>query len=188
MDNSLQTIQKITNAFKILSKIVMICCIVGAIGCAIGIISIAFLPDAFKIGGVNIHGIVEKTADESIATGYAAMAFGMITCIGYSILGKLYFKYFDAELKAGTPFTIEGAKQLNLLGLYTICIPLICNFATEIVLQILKKTMEDVADVDINYYSSVVFGLLIMIIGLLCKYGAELVGVNKEQVENNEIL
>ena len=185
---TLETIQKITNAFKILSKVVMICSTVGAIGCAVGIIGIAFIPDAFKLGGVTIHSIVERAADESIGTGYASMAFGMIQCVGYAILGKLSFKYFDNEVNAGTPFTESGAKELNLLGLYTVCIPLVCNFASEIVLRVLKRTLEDVADVDINYYSSVFIGLLIMFIGLLCKYGAEQAVPKNTEAESNEVL
>ena len=180
---SLDTIQKIFNACKIISSIGKIVCIVGSCLGFAGIISLVFLPDAIKLGGVTIKGLIEKSDDVSIGTGIASVSVLMVTCIGYAILLKIAEKYFTNELAAGTPFTFEGAKELNLLGLYTICIPLISEFASQIVCQILKRTMTDVVDIPIESATTVTLGLVLMLLSLICKYGAEVISNKNEAGE-----
>lgn len=64
---TLRIIQKLTKVGTILSRIIAICCIIGAIGCIVGIVSIAALDlDTFKIGGVTIHSIIEKSAERNV--------------------------------------------------------------------------------------------------------------------------
>ena len=59
---ALATIQKIAKAGRILSKIVFICSIVGAAGCLIGLITMPLIPEGLRIGGLSIHGFIEKNA------------------------------------------------------------------------------------------------------------------------------
>ena len=182
---TLQQIQKIFNAGKIISKIGKTICIVFACIGAFGILGIAFIPDNFKIGGTTIKGIVDTSA-KGEGAGYASLAVLIIMCIGYAILCRIAEKCFENELKAKTPFTLEGGKELTLLGLYTVCIPLITNFASEAALQIFKHFMSGISEYDFDYNVTVGFGLAIMIMGMLCRCAAELINEKKED-KNEDI-
>lgn len=180
---TLDKIQKITKVCKTLSKIAYVTCFVAGIICAVSIICLAVIPDVFKIGGVTIRGIIEKSDDMSLSTTYSSLAVGILYCIGYRILFKYAYKYFNNELKSGTPFSIEGAKELNTLGLYTICIPIIVNFTAQVVCEIMKRTMSDIVDFSPSNYTSIILGLVIIVVGLICRYGAE---TTNQKEDNNE--
>ena len=181
---SLQDIQKVFNAGKIISKIGKVFCIVFACIGAFGILGIAFIPDNFKIGGTTIKGIVETSA-KGEGAGYASLAVLIIMCIGYAILFSIAEKCFLNELKAGTPFTLEGSKELTLLGLYTVCIPLISNFACEAAVRILARFMSGISEYDFDYNMTVGLGLAIMIMGMICRCATEIINEKKEDKDEN---
>ena len=181
---TLETVQKIMNAGKIISKIVQICSLVAGIISLVGVLSLVFIPDSFKLGGITIHSMIENSKELNNSSVYYSLIVAIIFCIAYWFLGKTANKYFQNEIMAGTPFTFEGAKELQTLGLYTICIPLIADFAKQIVYQIMNRTIGGITDTPINGYSSVFMGLLVVIIGLLCKYGAEILN-NKDETNEN---
>ena len=183
---TLEQIQKIFKAGKILSKIIKIVCIVGACIGAFGIVGIAVFPDNLKIGGTTIKGIID-TSSTGNGEGYASLIVMIIMCVGYAFLGRLAEKYFENELKAGTPFTLDGGKELTLLGLYTVCIPLISNFAGEIAIQILQHFINEVKDVDFDYNANVGLGFAIIIMGMLCRCAAEMINEKKEEKANEDI-
>ncbi|MBE6742051.1 MAG: hypothetical protein E7570_07085 [Ruminococcaceae bacterium] len=182
---TLMQIQKIFKAGKILSKIGKITCIVGACIGAFGILGIALIPDNFKIGGTEIKGLVDTSATTE-GEGYASLIVMVIMCIGYAVLFRLAEKYFKNELNIGTPFTLDGGKELTILGLYVVCIPLITNFAGEIAIQILQHFMEGVKNVDLDYNMNVGLGFAIIVMGMLCRCGAELMSEKKE-AKNEDI-
>ena len=57
---TLKTIQTLSKIAKVLCTIAFIFSLIGAIGCAVGIIVLAVIPDGFKLGDVTIHGLIEK--------------------------------------------------------------------------------------------------------------------------------
>ena len=172
---TLETIQKLSKIGKVLSKIVLIFSLIGAIGCAAGIASLALLPESVKIGGTTVKGLVEITEDFSMGTAYAAMATVAIVCAGEAVLAKMAGRYFANELAAGTPFTFAGAKELLRLGICAICIPIGTRVLAEIVYEILKHALTDVRDELLTGDTvSVGLGVMMIVASLLCKYGAEL--------------
>lgn len=171
---TLKTIQTLSKIGKIISKIIFIFCLIGGIGCFVGIISLAVIPDGFKLGGVTIHSMIKKNAEISIGTCYAAMAVGIVLCAGEAVLCKLAEKYFKNELAAGTPFTFDGAKELMLLGICTICIPIGTAVISGIVYGIMSSIFSGVADYSFSNTTSVGLGVMFIVISLLCRYGAEI--------------
>ena len=78
---SLQTIQTLSKLGKVLSKINYIFCMIGAIGCAVGLASLPFADQGiFKIGGVSIHGLIVNNAGIDLTSLYPAMTGAMILC------------------------------------------------------------------------------------------------------------
>ena len=171
---TLKTIQTLSKIGKIISKIIFIFCLIAGIGCFVGIISLAVIPDGFKLGGVTIHSMIEKNAEISIGTCYAAMAVCIVLCAGEAVLCKLAEKYFKNELAAGTPFTFDGAKELMLLGICTICIPIGTAVISGIVYGIMSSIFSGVADYSFSNATSVGLGVMFIVMSLLCRYGAEI--------------
>ncbi len=171
---TLGVIQKLAKLGKVLSKIVFIFCLVGGIFCAVGIISLQFIPESFKLGGVTIRSMIERDARISLGTGYASMAAGLILCVGEAVLAKQAEGYFKNELAAGTPFTFDGAKELLRLGICAICVPVGSRALAEITVQVMAHYMQGVAEIPLGGTVSVGLGVMMIVAGLLCKYGAEL--------------
>lgn len=174
--NSLKTIQKLNKVGKVLSKIVFICCLVGAIGCIIGIVSAALMgADAvLKIGGVSVYSLIEKEAEMSIAAMYAAMFVGMAMCFAEAVVSRTAERYFSNELAAGTPFTFEGAKEMLRLGIIVIAVPLGTTIVCAIGVGIVSALVEGVDKIELGNDVSVTLGIMFIVMSVIFRYGAEL--------------
>ena len=171
---TLNTIQTLSKIGKVLSKIDYIFCLIGAIGCAVGLATLPFADQGiFKIGGESIHGLIVNRAGIDLNSLYSLMTGAMIVCIGQAITAKFAERYFSYELTAGTPFTFAGAKELLRLGIITICVPLGCLILAEIVSGIIAGFLNCEDLLKIENGGSVTLGVVFIIISLLCRYGAE---------------
>ena len=170
---TLNIIQRLSMIGKILSKIMFIFCIIGFCGCIVGILSMSLGAPTLKIGGVTLESILNTEAEVTIGTVYAAMAAGMVFCAGEAVLAKFAEHYFKRELADGTPFTLDGAKELNRLGVLTICLPIGTQIAAEIVHAVIEQAMQGVAPLSLNSSGSAALGVMFIILSLICRYGAE---------------
>lgn len=173
---SLQTIQTLNKIGKVLSKIVFICCLVGAIGCIIGIASVGLLgvDEVLKIDGVSIHGLIEKKAEMSIATLYVTMFVGMAMCIAEVVVSRTAHRYFSNEVEEGTPFTFAGADELLHLGIIVITVPLGTTIACAIGVGIVSALIEGVDKVELGNGVSLTLGIMFIVMSVIFRYGAEL--------------
>ena len=177
---SLKTIQTLSKIGKILSKIAFIFSVIGFGGCIVGLVSISFDNGSVaKWGGVTIHGILDGFDEYNIKS-IAAVLFGwMIVCAGEAVLAKFAEVYFKNELKAGTPFTAAGAKEMQRLGILTIAIPIGCAVVSTIAEGIIAGFMNvknaAFTDMYFNNGASIALGVMFIFIALICRYGAELV-------------
>ncbi|MBE5905870.1 MAG: hypothetical protein E7277_03620 [Lachnospiraceae bacterium] len=178
MERTLGIIQTFSKIGKILSKIAYICCLVGGICCIVGVCSLVIgSDDVIKLGGVTIHGLVEKSANMKMGTIYAAVISGAIGCAGGFVLAMLCGKYFKHELEAGTPFTMGGAKELRRLGIFWICVPVVTRTAMEIVYVILEHFMKVSSKAEVmGDVSGIGIGITLIVVSYLCQYGAERFG------------
>lgn len=168
--NAVQTLSKIG---KILSKIVYICCIVGFCGCVAGILAMFAGAETVKLGGVTLHSILETEADVSVGSVWAAIAVGMILCVGEFFVARMAHRYFEHELNAGTPFTLDGAKELLRLGISVVWIPIATTVLAQVTQGVMAQCMENVETLNLEGFDSVTLGVMLILMSLLCKYGAE---------------
>lgn len=75
---TLKVIQILSKIGRIFSKVVFICCLVGFGGCIIGILSLGFGGETFKLGGITIHSMIEGHFHMSMPTLYTTMAVGTV--------------------------------------------------------------------------------------------------------------
>ena len=170
----LNTIQTLSKIGKILSKIVFVCCVVGFCLCAVGAVGAAVGFDAIKLGNVTIQGLVQSDVALSKAALLAVTVAGAIICAAEAVLAKFTVHYFDRELNDGTPFTRGGAKELQRLGILTICIPLGAQILAQIVCGVLAEALPNAAAPDLEYAGSVGLGIMMLVMAQVCKYGAAL--------------
>ena len=170
---SLQTIQTIVKIARVISKIVYICCIVGFCLCIVGVIGLALGAPTLKLGGVTLESLLSTNSDVSAGTLYVSAVTGAILCCGEGVLAWFAFRYFEKELADGTPFTRSGAGDLFRLGILSIGIPIAVQIVSRIVLAIFTQRFADVVPPDTDPAVSVSVGVLVLLIALLCKYGAE---------------
>ena len=171
---TLKTIQKLSKAGEILSKIMFICCIVGFCFCIVGIVSMGLGAPALKLGGVMLKGIINTEAETTVGTIYTAMAVGLILCAGEAVLAKFAECYFKHELADGTPFTFGGAEELKRLGILTICIPFGTQIVAEIIYAVMKQMIQDIASFRLDNSGSIGLGITFIIVSLICQHGAEI--------------
>ena len=170
---TLKTIQTLSKIGKILSKIMFIFCIVGFCGCIVGILSMALGAPTLKFGGVTLESILNTEAEVTVGTVYAAMAAGMILCAGEAVLAKFAEHYFKREFADGTPFSLDGAKEMQRLGILTICLPIGTQIIAEIVHAVMEQTMQGIAPLRLDNSGSVALGVMFLVMALICRYGAE---------------
>lgn len=176
---TLKTIQKLSKIGKVLSKIMFIFCIVEFCGCIVGILSMVLGAATLKFGGVTLESILNTEAEVTVGTVYAAMAVGTILCAGEAVLAKFAEHYFKRELADGTPFSIDGAKEMQRLGILTICIPIGTQIVAEIVHAVMEQIMKDIEPLQLSNSGSVALGVMFLVMSLICKYGAVMQKVEK---------
>ena len=171
---TLNTIQTVSTIARILSTIFYVFSLIGAIFCAAGILSLRFLPEGIKIGGTTIRGLIEQSETLTTQELYVTLFTFLVVLVGNVVLGRIAMRYFKNELKAGTPFTFSGAKELMCLGICLMVIPVAAVIVARIVCGILFPGTADVLDGEFSVPSSVLGGALLLAMSLLCRHGAEL--------------
>ena len=181
---SLNIIQKLSKTGKILSKIAFIFSVIGFCGCIAGLLSLNFGNGGLlKLGGVTLHGLIPEEYGYKVKSITSTLSGWMIVCSGEALLARFAEFYFKNELKAGTPFTFGGAKELLRLGILTLAVPTGSTVIGSIVEGIVAGFMKIEKDAVMNMYfdneASIVLGIMFILGSLLCRYGAEM----KEDVE-----
>lgn len=177
--NSLEKIQKVTSVFKIFARVAAILSMAGA-GLAL-IFAIVFLVYEDS-ASISVFGMVLAEINTGTSFEAAGILFGdFIMCLTEGILFFHAVKYLDSEIKAGTPFTTEGAVQIKALGIKTIVLPLVAVILVEVVYGIFNELSVKLYDgsanlvrPDYNSESCIVLGVILIILSLVFSYGAEL--------------
>ena len=172
--NTLKIIQVLAKIGKILSAVIFVFCIVGFCFCIAGILILAFGIGAVQIGGVTLHGLIAENSGMSVPTVYAAMSAGLVLCAGEAVLCKFAEHYFARELVDGTPFTLRGSKELMRLGILSIAVPVAAVILCAIGIAIARAAVPEIGEVNFDGYASAGIGIMLIVLSLFCRYGAEI--------------
>ena len=99
---------------------------------------------------------------------------------------KAAYRYFDHELTAGTPFTFEGATELMRLGIFVICINLVSAVLAQVAHGIISAVLENVEALTLEGGDSVALGVMLIVLSVFCRYGAELVANQASKEQNSD--
>ena len=176
---TLNTIQKLAKLGKILSKIVYILSMIGAIGAGVGVVLMATMgEDAIAKSKESLMQAGEKSAIEQLDKMdvpflIVIMCVAVAFCVAEAVISKFAEKYFTNELADGTPFTLRGAKELMRLGIIQAAVSIGTSTVCGAALAIASASIKSLENETFNGMS---FGLGItfIIVSLICRLGAEL--------------
>lgn len=172
MSKSLNTVQKICKVCKVLAEIAFVMFVV---------IVALMLAAAIFTGTGNFDALVSSGAlilDDAIMYSGAAQEYVVAICVAIiivfsaeAVVAKFINVYFKHELKAGTPFTFEGAKEMLRLGIITIAVPSAASVISAIYLTVVTA---DSGDWNFSVKISLGLGLMFLALSPLLKHGTEL--------------
>lgn len=172
MSKSLRTVQKVCKVCKVLAEIAFVMLVVGAVLTLAG----GILIGKGDLDAMLASGMV--SFDEALLTSPDAKELIMAGCIvlgimmaAEAVVAKFINVYFKHELKAGTPFTFEGAKEMFRLGIISIAVPLGASIVTGIYVAVM--TIAE-GSWDFSIEVSLGLGLAFIAISPLLKHGTEL--------------
>lgn len=173
MSKSLKTVQTICKVCKVLAEIAFVLLIVGAVlmlACGI-FIGAGKMDSLLESGGLVLDDMLQLSG---VTQEYVTAVFICMTIIivAEAVVAKFINVYFKHELKAGTPFTFEGAKEMLRLGIITIAVPAGASLAATIVFGIMAAGSG--LDRTFNFEISLGMGLVFLALSPLLKHGTEL--------------
>lgn len=173
MSKSLKTVQTVCKVCKVLAEIafVMFVVIVALMLVAAIFTGTGKMDALLSSGGVVLDEMLQQTG---VTQDYMVAVFVCLTIIiaAEAVVAKFINVYFKHELKAGTPFTFEGAKELLRLGIITIAVPVGASLAATIVFDIMAAGSG--LDSEFNFEISLGMGLMFLALSPLLKHGTEL--------------
>ena len=173
MSKSLKTVQTICKVCKVLAEIafVMFVVIVALMLVAAIFTGTGKMDALLSSGGVVLDEMLQQTG---VTQDYMVAVFVCLTIIiaAEAVVAKFINVYFKHELKAGTPFTFEGAKEMLRLGIITIAVPGGASLAATIVFDIMAAGSG--LDSEFNFEISLGTGLMFLALSPLLKHGTEL--------------
>lgn len=173
MSKSLKTVQTVCKVCKVLAEIAFVLLVViVALMLAAAIFTGTGNFDALLLsGGVVLDDMLQQTG---VTQDYMVAVFVCLTIIiaAEAVVAKFINVYFKHELKAGTPFTFEGAKEMLRLGIITIAVPAGASLVATIVFGIMAAGSG--LDSEFNFEISLGMGLVFLALSPLLKHGTEL--------------
>ena len=169
---SLQTIQKTFHVFETLTKIAMILSFVWAGLAALGLLC----GIVWYHGGVVVGADRELLYSLTVTSGLTEMIGVLLTdtiwALTDGVLLSFACRYFKAEQADGTPFTHSGADQIKRLGIRTIVLPLVAVIVIAVIFAVFDVPQP--AGSDWSNLSSVSTGIVLILAGIIFRYGADL--------------
>lgn len=172
MSKSLNTVQTVCKVCKVLAEIAFVLFVV---------IVALMLAAAIFTGTGNFDALLSSGAlilDDAIMYSGAAQEYVVAICVAIiivfsaeAVVAKFINVYFKHELKAGTPFTFEGAKEMLRLGIITIAVPSAASVISAIYLTVVTA---DSGDWNFSVKISLGMGLMFLALSPLLKHGTEL--------------
>lgn len=173
MSKSLKTVQTVCKVCKVLAEIafVMFVVIVALMLVAAIFTGTGKMDALLSSGGVVLDDMLQQTG---VTQDYMVAVLVCLTIIiaAEAVVAKFINVYFKHELKAGTPFTFEGAKEMLRLGIITIAVPVGASLAATIVFDIMAAGSG--LDSEFNFEISLGMGLMFLALSPLLKHGTEL--------------
>ena len=173
MDKSLKIIQTIAKVGKVLCQIFFVLGIIGGVGSLVGLLSLG-LMQGLQMDEEILQYIGEFEMPLDMPTLYFGCIVGVLACVGECVVIKFFQKYLEKELKAGTPFTFEGAKELFKVGIISIAVTVIGSVLMGTTYGIFSTLNPSMVELNYEFGFDIGAGLAMMFFSVIFKYGAQI--------------
>ena len=173
MDKTLKTIQTVCKVCKIFAEIAFVLLVVLA--CILIAVAVGVAAGNTALISVNGSSVIDESLRQlglSVEYMTAGCIAGALFLIAQAVVAKFINVYFRHELKAGTPFTFEGAKEMLRLGIIALAVPIGTSIVSAIVLAVMSASSGVADKISIDF--SLGLGLLFLALSPVLKYGAYL--------------
>ena len=165
--SNLEKIQKAMRVLQIFSKIILIFAIVGVAFTSIGATLVA--SDVLNMENQFLH-FLSVTTEISKGQLVGTLIAAALSLLFGGIITAFAYRYFTAELKEGTPFTNAGADRIKQLGIMEIVLSVIPMWIIDGIYEKIELTEWNRFD----DAGSITFGICLILLAMVARYGAEL--------------
>lgn len=172
--SNLEKIQKGMKVLQILSKIVLVCAIVGV--ALTSIAAVLVTANVLNMENQFLH-FLSVTAEMRKGQLVGILAAAAISLLSGGILTAFAYRYFTAELKEGTPFTNAGADRIRQLGIIAIAISIIS-------MSVIDGIYENIGLAEWSRFDDaggITLGICLILLSMVVRYGTELEQKNKRK-------
>ena len=183
---SLKIIQVLAKVFKIICFVLFILCIVGAAGCFIAMIVVPIVAALPADEGKTVADVMaENGSPVHEVVGRLAVAF--ISCGTYIFINKINEKLFADELEVGTPFNHEIVSKMRKTAIINLIAAVALCITAGIVVAIISAIYRAHVSYGYELWSSLGFGLFLLVLSLFCDYGACILDGEAKQEKPEEV-
>ena len=179
MSKTLSNILTVFKVARILAKVVFILCIVGGAGCLVALVTLPFAENAAQM-------FLPSEAEIEFSSVYPACIAGLIACVGEVIFAFMAERYFAHVLNAGTPFTLDGAKECSRLGLASVILSAATAVLAGLMIPLVAIVAGNASELDIEMSVSLSTGLFFLFLSLIFRHGAELGASDTDEPKQEE--
>ena len=166
----LEIIQKIMQICSILNKIAYWACLVAACLCVLSILILS-MGQCFHILSDEMAFGITGQKEGIYSTAYAAVSIGLVNTLFSFLIARKWVKYYDWEIKDGTPFSEETGKYLFDVAKYSLIMGFVAFIISAVIDGVFLSGAKGGYDVKFSLdLSSVLFAAFL---SLVFRYGAE---------------
>ena len=179
---SLSIVQKIFSIVKIVASVLMVLCFISAGLCLITAFTIGSIsqPDIDTI--IGTMPIYSEVFDSYTASQLSAITFiAFVVTLTHGILALFTRRFAAAELAEGNPFTETTVSNMRTLAIIVIVLP----FIADIVISFIYNR-SGLTDMDISNGSTMMFGVLLLIMSFVLQAGTEMIGEAKKDDSSDD--
>ena len=176
---SLTIIQKTFHVFQILSKVLMTLSFVAAGLALLGVTCAQVWRNGGTVVGADFEAMLSLTNTAGLDQMIAELLADTVFALTDGVLFLFAFLYFKSEQTDGTPFTQNGAKRIRNLGIKSIVLPIVAAIISAVIYGCFGLTRSE----DWNNAGFILLGIMLILVSLVFRYGAELEENVKESAE-----
>ena len=180
--DSLKTIQKTFRIFLRLTHAAKILCVVGAVLSGVGALCVMTSYYGGHIFDLFGKPVAIFYPDTNWKQQYVELLAASIRMIANCILLTFAQDYLKTEQSDGTPFTLAGAKKLKNLGIRCIWIPIVAIVVAVTAAVWLGE--ESIGEAGNAF--SIMTGIVLILVSMVFRYGAELEQKLHDKIENEK--
>lgn len=172
---TLETIQKLAKIGKSVTRIFLFLSIFFITLSIIALMAV-ILSDGMGLDVRNytVGGLFRGREDVGALDAIIYIIALSVFFIGHTYLWNSAYRYFAVEVETGTPFKVENYRNLRSLGIATILFPAIFELITLVLLSFASDhVFSGSAIMEYNPLSTFSLGVMIILVAVVCRYGAE---------------